>query len=184
MKLVIGLGNFEKKYSTTRHNVGFRILTQYAKEKGIIFQPKEKFKAHIAETAFDGEKILLAMPTTYYNLCGESARAVTDFYKIAPEDVLIVHDELALPFGTIRTRRGGSDAGNNGIKSISAHIGPETARIRVGIYNELRDQQEDADFVLGTFSKQESDQLTEITKKATDLIDSFISGTFEHTTHK
>lgn len=183
MKLILGLGNPEEKYRSTRHNVGFRILSHYALGNGITFQMKDKFKALVAEITHDGEKILLAKPTTYYNMSGEAARSITDFYKIAPEDVLIVHDELALPLGTIRTRRGGSDAGNNGIKSISTHLGPETARIRVGVYNELRDSMDDADFVLGRFSKEESDQLVTITKKATDLIDSFISGSFEHTTH-
>lgn len=183
MKLIIGLGNPEEKFKNTRHNVGFRMLSEYVKEKGINFQIKEKFRASIAELTKEGEKVLLVKPTTYYNLTGEAARLISDFYKIPPEDILIIHDELALPFGTIRTRTGGSDAGNNGIKSMNQHIGPNTARIRIGIYNELRDRIDDADFVLSNFTKIEEDTLDELVTKTGVLLDSFITGDFQHTTH-
>lgn len=183
MKLIIGLGNPEEKFKSTRHNVGFRLLNEYAKEKGAEFSVKEKFRACIAELTVDGEKVLLAKPTTYYNLTGEAARLITDFFKITPDDVLIVHDELALPFGTIRTRIGGSDAGNNGIKSMNQHIGPNTTRIRVGVYNELRDRIDDADFVLSNFTRTEDEALEQLTPKTIAIIDKFIAGTFESTTH-
>lgn len=183
MKLVLGLGNPEEKFKNTRHNVGFRVLSEYAKVKGIEFSVKEKFRACIAELTVDGEKVLFAKPTTYYNLTGEAARLITDFYKIAPEDVLIIHDELALPFGTIRTRIGGSDAGNNGIKSMNQHLGPDTARIRIGVYNELRDRIDDADFVLSNFTKSEDEVLESVTSKASSIIDSFLRGDFSSTTH-
>lgn len=184
MKLIIGLGNPEAKYVETRHNVGFHVLDTFVRERGLVFQPKDKFKSLTAEFSSEGEKVILAKPTTYYNLSGEAARAIADFYKISPASILVVHDELALPFGTIRTRLGGSDAGNNGIKSVNDHLGQDTARIRVGVYNELRDRVDDADFVLGKFSKEESDQLADITKKAIRLIDDFIAGSFETTTHR
>lgn len=183
MKLIIGLGNPEERYKNTRHNVGFSILHEFATQKGSDFQLRDKFCAHIVEFTVDDEKVILAKPTTYYNDSGEAARRITDFYKIDASDVLIVHDELALPFGTIRTRVGGSDAGNNGVKSITEHIGPATARIRVGVYNELRDRIDDADFVLSNFTKDEDSTLDALSTKAIDLIDDFIKGTFEHTTH-
>ncbi len=183
MKLIIALGNPEEKFKNTRHNVGFRMLSEYAKEKGIEFSIKEKFRACVAEFAVGGEKIILAKPTTYYNLTGEAARLISDFYKIAPEDVLIVHDELALPFGTIRTRIGGSDAGNNGIKSMNQHLGQGTARIRIGVYNELRDRIDDADFVLSNFTRTEDEALDQLVSKVSTIIDRFISGSFESTTH-
>ena len=183
MKLVLGLGNPEEKFKNTRHNVGFRLLSEYAKEKGIEFHLKEKFRACIAELTVDGEKVLLAKPTTYYNLTGEAARLLIDFYKIVPEDVLVMHDELALPFGTIRTRSGGSDAGNNGVKSMNQHVGPNTARVRVGVYSELRDRIDDADFVLSNFTKDEDHALNELVSKTTQIIDAFITGDFHHTTH-
>ena len=183
MKLVIGLGNPEQRYENTRHNVGFRVLSECAQKKTVEFQVRDKFKASIAELAIDGEKVILAKPTTYYNNVGEAARLLTDFYKIEPTDVLVIHDELALPFGTIRTRIGGSDAGNNGIKSITQHIGPNTARIRIGIYNDLRDRIDDADFVLSAFSAEEREALAELVPNVLTMIDSFLIGEFDHTTH-
>lgn len=184
MKLIIGLGNPEERYINTRHNVGFRVLHEYAAERGVSFQLKEKFRAQIAECSIEGEKVVLAQPTTYYNGSGEAAHLISTFYKLDPTDVLIVHDELALPFGTVRTRIGGSDAGNNGVKSISQHLGPETARIRIGIYNELRDRIDDADFVLSNFTKEEDTSLREtLVKKTISLIDDFVTGDFEHVTH-
>lgn len=177
MKLVIGLGNPEEKYEGTRHNVGFAILDRYVANKSLTFQTKDKFKALIAETTNAGEKIILAKPTTYYNLVGESGRMLADFYKIDPEDILVVHDELALPFGVVRTRLNGGAAGNNGIKSIIEHIHHDTPRLRVGVYNDLRGQIPDADFVLGKFNKEESEALqSTIIPKAIELIDAFTSG--------
>lgn len=182
MKLILGLGNPEERYKNTRHNVGFRVLGEYASEKGAEFQQKDKFRALIAELNGD-EKVILAKPTTYYNNVGEAARLITDFYKIEAADVLVVHDELALPFSTIRTRLGGSDAGNNGVKSINQHLGLNTARIRFGVYNDLRDRIDDADFVLSNFTRDEDKALAELTKKTCTIIDAFITGDFEHTTH-
>jgi PTH1 family peptidyl-tRNA hydrolase len=177
MKLVIGLGNPEGKYTSTRHNVGFAALDRYAAKNSLSFQAKDKFKADIAEATIAGEKIIFAKPATYYNLIGESVRAIADFYKINPSDILIVHDELALPFGVIRTRVGGSAAGNNGIKSVIEHIGQDTARLRIGIYNDLRGRMPDADFVLGKFSSSENESLqTLVIPKVCDLIDDFING--------
>jgi len=184
MKLVVGLGNPEERYKDTRHDVGFRVVTRYGEAHDLTFQQKDKFKADIAELSVAGEKVILAKPTTYYNLSGEAARAITDFYKIAPEDVFIVHDELALPFGTIRTRHGGSDAGNNGVKSITEHLGPDTARLRIGVYNDLRDQIDDADFVLSRFTAGESEKLIELQPKVAMIIDNFIAGNLDPTTHK
>lgn len=131
----------------------------------------------------DGEKILFLKPRTFYNDSGKSVRAVIDFYKIPCENVLIIHDELALPFGSVRTRIGGSDAGNNGIKSINTHIGSDTARIRLGIANELREKMNDADFVLASFSLSEREKLSEIIATSKKYIDAFISDNFDSTTH-
>lgn len=183
MKLILGFGNPEERYARTRHNVGFRVLDAYANAHGTTFQLKDKFHAHLSELQPRDEKIILAKPTTYYNNVGAAARAISDFYKIVPQDILIIHDELALPFGTIRTRIGGSDAGNNGVKSLSQQLGPDTARIRIGVTNELRERIDDADFVLANFTKAEDETLPEITKIAGDIIDDFISGNFHVTTH-
>ncbi|MGB3008741.1 MAG: aminoacyl-tRNA hydrolase [Candidatus Saccharimonadales bacterium] len=184
MKLIIGLGNPEEKYRNTRHNVGFLTLSRYSAKKSVTFQPKTKFNACIAELTVADEKIILAKPTTYYNLSGEAARALRDFYKIQSKDILILHDELMLPFGTIRTRIGGNDAGNNGIKSINDHIGQETSRIRIGVSNENRDRINDADFVLGAFSQSEAQELDTMQPHIDCIIDDFIAGKFSATTHK
>lgn len=184
MKLIIGLGNPEARYKHTRHNVGFRVLGEYAAGKGVEFQLREKFRACIAELSVDGEKVILAKPTTYYNNVGEAGRLIADFYKLDPADILIIHDELALPFGTIRTRLGGSDAGNNGVKSLNQHLGAETARIRIGVSNELRDRIDNADFVLSNFTREEDEALTSaIFPKAVTIIDEFVASNFAHTTH-
>lgn len=175
MKLIVGLGNPESKYDLTRHNVGFLLLDYVADQLGASWQDKPKFKGIIAETIIGSEKALLLKPTTYYNLSGEAARAVVDFYKLsADHDVLVLHDELALPFGTLRTRLSGSDAGNNGIKSIIAHLGPVFARIRIGIANEHSTRQDATDFVLGRFSEAEQEHIGILADHALRFIEDFV----------
>ncbi len=174
MKLIIALGNAETKYDGTRHNVGFFVADTFAAKQGLNWQNKPKFKAIIAEaTGF-----LIAKPTTYYNLVGESAQAIANFYKIDPQDILIIHDDLALPLGTIRTRHGGSPAGNNGIKSITQHMGDATARLRIGTYTEHRDTIDDVDFVLGKFTASEQKIITDLLPKITGLINDFFTRDF------
>lgn len=179
MKLIVGLGNPEKKYDGTRHNIGFAVLDTLAEEKGAKWQLKEKFKAHIAE--LPERSALLVKPTTYYNLVGESVRAIADFYKITPESILIIHDDHALPFGILRTRAGGSDAGNNGIKSINAHI-PGTHRLRIGTHAALREHMNDADYVLSKFSDDELQSLAALQENIFDLIVDFTNGDLPVTT--
>jgi PTH1 family peptidyl-tRNA hydrolase len=184
MKLIIGLGNPEKRYDDTRHNVGFCMLDAIARAHSASFQDRPKFKSQIAELVIGDEKVLLIKPTTYYNLTGEAMRLVMDFYKVSPEDILIIHDELALPFGTIRTRQGGSDAGNNGVKSINEHGGMTTSRIRIGVWNELRDRMDDAAFVLSTFSKSEREALTTLEPTILTLATQFSNNELMTTTHR
>lgn len=182
MKLVIGLGNPEKKYARTRHNVGFRALDEFAAEHSASFQVKDKFKALVAETTVGDEKVILAKPITYYNLSGEAVRALVDFYKIAPEDILVIHDDIALPFGTLRAREKGSDAGNNGMKSVIQHLGPNIKRIRVGTANDTLERMDTADFVLAKFTLKESLELQKLFKKTSRVIERFVTGSFETTT--
>lgn len=184
MKLIFCLGNPEQQYDGTRHNVGFLVANELAEEWGIEFKPSAKFKALIAEHTATDQKVLVVKPTTYYNLVGESARAVMDFYKINPADIIIVHDDLALPLGTIRTRVGGSDAGNNGLKSLEQHVGSNTARIRIGTWHEHHQAQDKVSTVLGKFTKDEQAVLTNSLPIIRRLVASFIHGTFEQTTHR
>lgn len=183
MKLIFALGNPVAQYDHTRHNVGFAMLDVYAKEQGSVWQHKDKFKAAIAELTGAGEKVLLAKPATYYNQVGESARLIADFYKIDAADILIIHDDLMLPFGTLRTRIGGRDAGNNGIKSLNTHIEGVTKRLRIGIWTEHRNCIDDTDFVLGKFTADEQKALADIYPKAINCIEQFIAGNFQVTTH-
>ena len=172
MKVILALGNPGEKYAYTRHNAGFLVVDQLAAEQGAHFSNKPKFFADIAElnsftvnssasakppVIIPREKILLVKPTTYYNEVGIAARALMDFYKLTLDDVLIIHDDTDLDFGKIRVRKGGRDAGSNGLKSLHAHIGSDFWHIRIGTDNLLRRQVSTDRFVMMNFN---SDELT------------------------
>ena len=182
MKLIFAQGNPGTQYATTRHNVGFIFIDMIAEKWGISFAEKTKFRALVAERTISGEKVLLVKPTTFYNDTGIAARTLVAVYKLDPsQDILVIHDEIALPFGTIRTREKGRDAGNNGVKSLNSHIGKEYKRIRVGIYQPLRDRMHDTEFVLGHFSKEEHGALPKLLPVVQDFIDGFLNDSFELT---
>ncbi len=185
MKVIFAQGNPGSQYARTRHNTGFKVVEYLADSENGTWRVETKFRAEIAEIQLENEKVLLVKPTSFYNETGQVARGLIDFYKLDPsEDFLVIHDELALPFGTIRVREKGSDAGNNGIKSINSHLGPEYKRIRVGIWNEKRDLMDDADFVLSAFSTEETEQLAiQIEQKIIPLIRQFLNGTLESSSH-
>ena len=172
MKVILALGNPGEKYVHTRHNAGFLVIDQLAAGQSAHFSNKPKFSADIAElnsfivdsaasakppVTIPREKILLVKPTTYYNNVGISARAILDFYKLALDDLLIIHDDTDLDFGKIRVRKGGRDAGSNGLKSLHAHIGADFWHIRIGTDNLLRRQVSTDRFVMMNFN---SDELT------------------------
>lgn len=180
MKLIFLLGNAGSDYVGTRHNLAWQIVS-----RDLEWTEKTKHPALIAQQGSGGDKVLFVRPTTFYNLVGQSLRSICDFYKILPESVLVVHDDLALPFGTLRTRIGGSDAGNNGIKSVNQHGGQATARLRLGIANDQRSLMGDTNFVLGKFSAAEQAAIAEtIAPKARQIIDDFIASSHQITSHK
>ena len=180
MKVILALGNPGEKYVHTRHNAGFLVIDQLAAGQSAHFSNKPKFSADIAELNMSGEKILLVKPTTYYNEVGISARAILDFYKLTLDDVLIIHDDTALDFGKIRVRKGGRDAGSNGLKSLHAHIGADFWHIRIGTDNLLRRQIGDVDFVLSKFNTDERKLLRDWTiPESIKLIGTFLDGTIE-----
>jgi PTH1 family peptidyl-tRNA hydrolase len=183
MKLIIGLGNPGPHYQNSRHNTGFMAVNLLAEQHGLTWANKPKFKAEIAEGLLHGQKVILAKPTTYYNLSGEAARAIKDFYKLELSDILVIHDELDLPLGTIRARIGGSDAGNNGVKNLIEHLGEDFARLRVGVTNQPLTADDHINYVLGSFSKEENKALPEIFQTILELTLGFIDETkkFEHT---
>lgn len=186
MKVIFAQGNPEPHYDKTRHNTGFMMLNALAEEYSTPWTLKSKLQAHIAEISIGDTKVLLVKPTTFYNDSGLSARSVVDFYKLdLSRDLLVLHDDLALPLGTIRIRAKGSDAGNNGIKSLNSHLGPDYTRMRIGIWNEKRDVMDDADFVLSKFTSPEAKKLRDdIIPYAIKLIDQFASDKLATTSHK
>lgn len=169
--LIVGLGNVGKKYDGTRHNIGFTVVDALRVQHELPeWQEKPKFKALISEDFVGGKKVILAKPTTLMNNSGEAVRALKDFYKLKNTDIIVVHDELDLPFGTIKQKQGGGSAGNNGIKSLISHIGDDFNRVRVGIKNDQLEQIDSADFVLAKFNSEEKKQLSDITQAALEKI--------------
>lgn len=183
MKLIFALGNPGEEYAGTRHNTGFMTIDAFAKNHTASFAEKAKFHTYMAELSLEGEKVLLVKPMTFYNEVGVSARALVDFYKLTPsEDMLVIHDDLVLPLGTIRVRKKGSDAGNNGIKSLNTHIGQEYARLRVGIH--ANERTDDTSFVLGKFTSSEIKTLKKaIIPKTNELIDNFVANRLSETSY-
>lgn len=157
MILIVGLGNPGKKYQKNRHNIGFVLVDALAYKYQVEFTNDKKLNAEIAEiknTSLSSEPILLAKPQTFMNNSGEAVQKIVHFYKIAPENLWVVFDELDLPLGTIKIKKSGSAGTHNGMKSIVTHLGSNFPRFRIGI--ESRGQtasalQDTADFVLGDF---------------------------------
>ena len=183
IKIVVGLGNPGQEYEKTRHNIGFMAVDRFAEEHSAEWKSTPKFKADVCAISINGIKLLLVKSHTFYNNTGEAVRAAADFYKIDPADILAIHDELALPFGSVRIRLGGRDAGNNGIKSLNSHLGASYARVRVGIENDLRARMDAADFVLARFTAEEMESLPAILATTSKLIDAFCSDNLAATTH-
>lgn len=177
MKLIFAQGNPGLQYAKSRHNAGFMVLDNFASQYQASFKPAAKFAADIASLQLNGQKVLLVKPCTFYNETGPCARHLIDFYKLNPAtDLLVIHDDLALPFGTIRVRQKGSDGGNNGIKSLNSHLGQAYWRLRLGIWNDSRELLADADFVLSNFSDTELKGLQNSTlPTARSLLEQFIN---------
>ena len=168
MYIIVGLGNPEAKYAGTRHNIGFSAITALADANGISVDAK-KHRALIGKGVIGGQKVILAQPLTYMNLSGECIRELVDYYKIEPEEQLIViYDDIALPPGKLRIRPKGSAGGHNGIKNIISHLGgQEFPRIRVGV-GEKPKGWDLADYVLGRFSKEEEPGIREALQQVCD----------------
>ncbi len=179
MKLIIGLGNVGAKYTFTRHNVGFMLVDKIAMDNSVTFKENSKLKSLIAKFTAD-EEIMLVKPTTYMNLSGEAMRAVIDYYKISPEDMIIVYDDLSLNLGKIRFRANGSDGGHNGIKSIIQHLGSKNfARLKIGIGPQPPIPSEA--FVLQNFDKDSLEELKSVLKVSEEAIDFYFKNGIEKT---
>ena len=169
--LIAGLGNIGPEYELTRHNIGFLTLDQLADEHKTDFTTGRL--ADKAEFRYKGKVIHLIKPSTFMNLSGKSIAYWLQELKIPKENLLVVLDDIALPFGTLRMRTKGSSAGHNGLKNIELVLGgQEYSRLRFGIGNDFSKGQQ-ADFVLSNFDKEEFDKLGETIKKANQMIISF-----------
>ncbi|MCR5823827.1 MAG: aminoacyl-tRNA hydrolase [Lachnospiraceae bacterium] len=154
MKIIAGLGNPDKEYAGTRHNIGFDAITAISDKTGISVSEK-KFKALIGKGTICGEKVVLMKPLTYMNLSGEAVIEAVNFFKVEPKDVCIIYDDVNLEPGSIRVRERGSAGGHNGIKNIIQHLGSEVfPRIRIGV-GEKPKEWDLKDYVLGHFSKED-----------------------------
>ncbi len=166
MFIIAGLGNPTKEYEGTRHNVGFQVIDEIADKYNISVDTK-KSRAYVGKGIIEGQKVLLVKPQTYMNLSGESIRGLIDYYKIDPEDeLLVIYDDISLNPGQIRIRKKGSAGGHNGIKNIIAHLGTDVfMRIKVGV-GEKPKGYDLAAYVLGHFKGEEKEQMQEGYQKA------------------
>lgn len=170
MKLIIGLGNPGKKYERTRHNVGFLVLDRLAAKNGIAIT-KKKHESLIGEWNRGGDRILLAKPQTFMNLSGQALQGLLHYQKFQAQDVLVVHDDLDLPFGRIRIREQGSAGGHRGMISVLEMLrGKSFCRLRIGI-GRPPPGVDPADFVLQSFSPDEAVRLDEIVSRAVEAIE-------------
>ena len=170
MKLVVGLGNVGKEYQNTRHNVGFMVLDSFVHD----FTLEKKFQAYIKKDCIDGVDVLFVKPTTFMNLSGIAVRKLVDYYKISIEDILVIQDDMDLPFGKYRCKIDSSSGGHNGIKSIISSLGTQNfARLKIGIAHDR--SMDTKDYVLGTFSKQELNILKDQYSVYQNIILSFLS---------
>lgn len=175
MYCIVGLGNPEKKYENTRHNIGFDVIDAIA-EKYSIAVRERGFKALFGKGVIEGQRVILVKPQTYMNLSGESVREVIDYYKIeAQEELIVVSDDVSLEVGGIRIRKKGSAGGHNGLKNIIQHLGTEQfQRIRMGVGEKPREW-DLADYVLGHFSKQEREKMDKGIKDAVAAVEIMVT---------
>lgn len=175
--IIVGLGNPGKEYEATRHNIGFECIDALAeKQEFDSWIEKKDLKCLFATKTLGSTRVILIKPTTFMNLSGEAVQSATAFYKVAPMQVIVLHDELDIPFGQIRTRTGGSSAGHNGIKSITQHIGEDFGRVRIGIGPKQPEQMDNADFVLQRFSPEQQANLPALKKEVLSIITEYIYG--------
>ena len=175
MYVIAGLGNPDKKYEKTRHNVGFDVIDQLADDLDIPVQ-RLKFKALTNTASLGGQTVLLMKPVTYMNLSGEAVAPAASFYKIPPEHILVISDEVSLPPGKLRIRQSGSAGGHNGLKNIISHLHTDQfPRIRLGVGGKPHPDYDMADWVLGRFQGEDKKAIDAAVKRAADAIECILA---------
>ncbi len=182
--MVVGLGNPGKEYEFTRHNAGFLTLDHIAVEQNTEIK-KLKYKALIGDTVIGTHRCLLVKPQTFMNNSGEAVREISQFYKIPPEKIIVIFDDISLPCGKLRIRRKGTDGGHNGIKSIIYHLNSDNfPRIKVGVGAKPHPDYNLADWVLSTFKKDEMEELKKAITKATEVLPHILDGEIDKAMNK
>ncbi|BCK53247.1 aminoacyl-tRNA hydrolase [Nocardia wallacei] len=173
--LVVGLGNPGPEYERTRHNVGFLVADVLAGRVGGRFTVHKKSGADLLEARLNGRKVLLAKPRTYMNISGRPVASLARFFSVPAAEVIVVHDELDLPFGAIRLKRGGGEGGHNGLRSVSSALTTKDyLRVRFGI-GRPPGRQDPADFVLKQFSSVERKEVPVLVEQAADAVELLLS---------
>lgn len=166
MRLFVGLGNPGAKYARNRHNIGYMAVDRIAADHG--FGPwRGKFQGQLSEGRLGTEKVLLLKPETFMNLSGQSVGEAMRFYKLAPADITVFHDEIDLAPGKVRLKAGGGHAGHNGLRSIHAHIGPDYARVRMGVGHPGHKDRVPG-YVLSDFARADADWLDDVLRGVSD----------------
>lgn len=176
--LIVGLGNPGPEYDGTRHNVGFACVDAFVDKTSEMGQwvAKKDLKCLVSQGQMGETRVMVVKPMTFMNLSGEAVQAISHFYKIHPDQIVVIHDELDIDFGQIRIRKGGSSAGHNGIKSVTQHIGEDFGRVRVGVGPKTPEQIDSAEFVLQRFSKAEQEHLPALNREVIALISELVYG--------
>ena len=182
--MVVGLGNPGRDYEMPRHNAGFLTLDHIAAEENIEIK-KLKYKALIGDTVISGHRCLLVKPQTFMNNSGEAVREIAQFYKIPPEKIIVIFDDISLPCGKLRIRRKGTDGGHNGIKSIIYHLNSDNfPRIKIGVGAKPHPDYNLADWVLSAFKKDEMEELKKAITKATEVLPFMLDGEIDKAMNK
>lgn len=183
-RIVVFLGNPGPKYSGTRHNVGFMTADVLEKKLGIRIN-RAKFKSLTARCELGGESVLLMKPQTYMNLSGEAVEAAAGFYRLGPENLLVVCDDVSLPCGKLRFRTKGSAGGHNGLKSIISHLGSDAfPRLKIGVGSPPHPDYDMAEWVLGVFRNQDAVDIAKAVSEAAEAVEFFISQGAERAMNK
>lgn len=177
MKLIVGLGNPGKEYENTRHNIGFMFIDSFAEKNNVSIE-KQKYNGLYAEIKVCQEKVILLKPLSFMNLSGEVVKKYVDYYKIDIKDILIINDDLDLPFGKIRLRRSGSSGGHNGLKNITLNLGTQDfSRLKIGISNDKTIDTKD--YVLGNLTKDNKEELEKLKQIVNELLEDWIKLDFD-----
>jgi PTH1 family peptidyl-tRNA hydrolase len=169
LRIIVGLGNPGPEHQVTRHNAGFWFVDLLARRQGVEFRDYRKYSGETARISIAGQDVILLKPTTYMNRSGLSVRQISDFFKIAAGDILVAHDELDLPVGTVRLKQGGGHGGHNGLRDTIAHIGEDFWRLRLGI-GHPGNKADVIDYVLTRAPQIEEDLILEAVNMAADCM--------------